>query len=155
MWLKLQPYRQQSVQQRSNQKISPKYYGPYQIQATIGKAAYKLKLPATARIHDVFQSSQLKAFHGNLAIATHIPHWFHGQDVGTVLRPQVLLDRRVVKVHSQAQVQYVVQWEGASESDASWEVADFETNFLILIVQFIDLRSNPFKGEGMLRAKVS
>lgn len=102
VWLKLQPYRQQSVQQRSNQKISHKYYGPYQIQATIVKVAYKLKLPPTTRIHDVFHVSQLKAFHGNLPIATHIPQWFHGQDASTVLRPQVLLDRRVVKVHNQA-----------------------------------------------------
>ena len=44
IFVKLQPYRQQSVVYRSIEKLSPKYYGPYEIVDFCGKVAYKLRL---------------------------------------------------------------------------------------------------------------
>lgn len=51
VFLKLQPYIQNSVALRSNQKLAYKYYGPYRILARVGKVAYRLELPDTSRIH--------------------------------------------------------------------------------------------------------
>ena len=48
VFLKLQPYCQQYVVQRSSQKLSPKYYGPYKILDKFGPVAYKLQLPETS-----------------------------------------------------------------------------------------------------------
>lgn len=48
VWLKLQPYKQQFVQSRKNNKRSSKYFGPLQITNKIGKLTYKLKLPESA-----------------------------------------------------------------------------------------------------------
>lgn len=76
VWLKLQAYMQQTLQHRSNQKLAPKNYGPFQILAKIGKVAYKLCLPEDAQIHDSFHVSQLKRFYGTLPTAAHIPPWF-------------------------------------------------------------------------------
>jgi len=47
VWLKLQPYKQQSLQFRVTQKLAPKFYGPFQVEARVGKVAYRLKLSAS------------------------------------------------------------------------------------------------------------
>lgn len=104
-----------------NQKLSPKYYGPFHIMKVIGKVAYKLNLPSTATIHDVFHVSQLKAFHGTLPLTVQLPNFM--QDSTTVRVPSAILDRRVQKIHIAAQVQFLVQWKGSPRSEATWESA--------------------------------
>ncbi|XP_038877885.1 uncharacterized protein LOC120070102 [Benincasa hispida] len=64
VWLKLQPYHQILVRQKKFVKLSPKYYGPYQVVDRVVAVAYKLNLPSTVSIHPVFHVSQLKKLVG-------------------------------------------------------------------------------------------
>lgn len=42
IYLKLQPYKQSSLAQRSFFKLAPRHYGPYRVIDKIGSGAYKL-----------------------------------------------------------------------------------------------------------------
>jgi exosome complex RNA-binding protein Rrp4 len=60
VYLKVQPYVQVSLAPRSCQKLAFCFFGPYKILQRVGTTAYKLELPAHARIHIVVHVSQLK-----------------------------------------------------------------------------------------------
>lgn len=60
VFLKLQPYRQTSLAPRRSLKFSAKYYGPFQIIAKVGSAAYSLQLPPISAIHRIFHVCLLK-----------------------------------------------------------------------------------------------
>jgi hypothetical protein len=74
VYLKVQPYIQSSLVQRSNQKLSFRYFGPYKILARVGSVAYRLELPDDARIHPVVHVSQLKRhIEAAVEVSTEIP----------------------------------------------------------------------------------
>jgi hypothetical protein len=60
VYLRLRPYHQMSVSTCRNLKLSPRYYGPFQVIYKIGKVAYKLDLPSVSRIFPIFHVSSLK-----------------------------------------------------------------------------------------------
>jgi ribosomal protein L21E len=123
VFLKLQPYVQQSVVQRTVPKLSYKYFGPYEIVAKIGQVAYKLALPATTKIHNVFHVSQLKPFvPDNTAVSTDFP--VHIQMDTQELEPEEILERRLCKKGNAAHVQIKVKWTSLPLSQTTWEDYD-------------------------------
>lgn len=65
IWLKLQPYRQNSVNRWTCLKLAKRYYGPFQIIKKISSVAYRLKLPTGSLIFPVFHIALLKPFQGD------------------------------------------------------------------------------------------
>jgi hypothetical protein len=66
VFLRIQPYKQMSLKQaKKDNKLSPKYYGPYKVLQKIGTMAYKLELPSSSQVHPVFHVSRLKKVRGD------------------------------------------------------------------------------------------
>jgi hypothetical protein len=120
VWLRLQPYRQSTIRNQPYSKFTKRYFGPYQILRRIGKVAYELQLPPDGRIHPVFHISKLKAFYGTPP--TQIP-LLDPSVTGTLvpLIPAKVLGSRSLLRAQQSVDQVLIQWQGLSELEATWE----------------------------------
>jgi hypothetical protein len=122
VYVKLQPHIQQSVNRRSNHKLSFKYFGPYLILQTIGKVAYKLQLLASSQIHVVLHVSQLKkSLPANASLSTN-------DDLQLLLMldtlpPTQVLAQRLHLVGHRVVPSVLVQRESCPTHWAAWEPA--------------------------------
>jgi len=120
VFVKLQPYRQSSIALRKNQKLSMRYFEPFEILERIGPVAYKLKLPDTAKIHLEFHNSLLKICEGTLQQES-IPVTLLNDDKGTILQPSIILDRRKIKRNGAWLLEVLIQWKELPEEETTWE----------------------------------
>lgn len=120
VWLRLQPYRQNSVRGARYSKFTKRFFGPYQIVKRIGTVAYELLLPPEARIHPVFHVSKLKQFFGQPP--SQVP-LLDEAVTGTLvpLQPTQILDTRKLQTVKGTIRQVLVRWEGLSPAEDTWE----------------------------------
>jgi hypothetical protein len=120
VYLHLQPYRQKTMAVRKNLKLSPRFFGPFQVVQRIGQVAYKLDLPSSARLHPIFHVSCLKKKLGHkiTPLATLPPV----DDKGEILpEPELIQDRRSTKQRGRAITEVLIHWTGTSAEEDSWE----------------------------------
>jgi hypothetical protein len=103
VWLHLIHRPLASLDVRGYSKLGPKFYGPFRIWEKIGEVAYKLQLPAGAKLHDVFHAGLLKLFKGELPTEmSALPPIRHGRayvEPETVQRCRLARGRKEVLVH--------------------------------------------------------
>ncbi|XP_072146638.1 uncharacterized protein [Setaria viridis] len=124
VWVKLLHRPVASLPQQTKGKLSPRFYGPYQVLERIGDVAYRLQLPPGAHIHNVFHVGVLKPFHGQApAAVSRLPPLLQGcvlPMLSAVLRCRL----------ARGQWQVLVRWEGLPASEATWEdVKTFKSRY--------------------------
>jgi len=124
VYIKLHPYRQTSLKSHAFQKLSAKFFGPFQILARVGPVAYTLQLPPDSKIHPTFHISQLKKKLGSHIVSATLPE-IHVDAGHILLTPQAILDRRIVKKHGRPATQLLIKWFNAADEDSTWE--DFQS----------------------------
>ncbi|XP_057744668.1 uncharacterized protein LOC130962477 [Arachis stenosperma] len=119
VYLKMQPYRMQTLARRVNEKLSPRYYGLFEMVERIGAVAYMLAMPQGCRLHSVFHVSKLKkAIPPQQQVQTLPPGLV--EDGELVMHPSQIVASRTAKDRA---LEYLVRWVGLSPCEDSWERA--------------------------------
>jgi hypothetical protein len=127
VFLRLQPYKQMSLKKyKKDNKLSPKYYGPYKVSQKIGTMAYKLDLPASSRVHPVFHVSCLKKVIGNKILVQTI--FLELDEEGKIiLEPEAITDTRIRQLRNRSISKYLIKWRKLPAEDSTWEDEFFYT----------------------------
>ena len=120
VFIHLQPYNKSSLKLKGNQKLAPKFYGPYKVSQKIGPVVYKLELPPSSRIHPVLHVSCLKKVIGtNIRAQTVLPEL--DTEGFIILEPEAILNQHTRQLHSRAITEVLIQWHDMQPEDVTWE----------------------------------
>ena len=102
-----------------HQKLSSKYFGPYRVLQRVGPIAYKIELPAGAKIHPVFHVSLLKQFIGDCpSVGLELP--LVSDDGVIQLEPETIIGSRWVKNGGKFVGESLVKWKRLPREEATW-----------------------------------
>ena len=120
--VKLRPHRQKSVtgQPSGFSKHDKTFYGPFRVIEHIGPTTYRLKLPEDAHIHPIHHSSLLKPFRSpepdNDQYCSTLPARYENDHL--VITPLAILN---TLNSADSKLEVLVQWQGLSPDDTTWE----------------------------------
>jgi hypothetical protein len=124
VWLRLLHRPVASLQVAGRGKLGPKFFGPFRVLERIGDVAYRLELPAGARLHNVFHVGLLKQFYGDPPSQPPVlPPLHHGR---VLVEPDVVLQGRWAR----GKKEVLVRWKNAPAAESSWvELEEFRRLF--------------------------
>ncbi|CAJ0945824.1 unnamed protein product [Ranitomeya imitator] len=102
----------------SSPKFKPRFMGPYKISEVLNPVSFRLALPASFAIHNVFHRSLLRRYVVPMvpSVDPPAPVLVEGELEYVV---EKILDSRI----SRRKLQYLVKWKGYGQEDNSWVFA--------------------------------
>ena len=129
---------------KKDNKLSPKYYGPYKVLQKIGTMAYKLEFPASSRVHPVFHVSCLKKVIGDkIPVQTILPEL--EEEGKIILEPEFITHTRIFQLRNRSISYYLIKWRKFLVEDSTWEDESFIYKHLELLKH---RRKQLSQGEG-------
>ncbi|KAL5775969.1 hypothetical protein ACOSP7_013526 [Xanthoceras sorbifolium] len=123
--LKLTPQIWKKITDRRYHKgLIQRYDGPFVVKKRVGSVAYKLALPDRLKIHPTFHVSFLKPFYEDEAESSRVQQKRAPPVIRKEFEKQVakiLNHRSVGESKLNRRTDYLVQWKGEDEADATWE----------------------------------
>ena len=120
VYLELCPYRMRSLAQRPNEKLSPRFFGPFKVLRRLGQVAYELELPSSTKVHPVFHVSQLKPAKGTMAHCLPLPPHL-SSNLEWVVELEHVLAARSNPADPQTIIDVLIPWKGLPNFEATWE----------------------------------
>ena len=101
-----------------HKKMAPKREGPFEILEVLGPVTYRLNLPTSWKIHNVFHATLLRPYVENDIYGNNyprpLPELLEGEEVYHV--ETIMKHRKRGRGY-----QYYIKWEGYPISEATWE----------------------------------
>ena len=130
--LKLPKSRHNTLKGSSNSKLAHRYYGPYLIVKRVGDLAYKLDLPSSTRIHNVFHVSNLKRFIGSLPQEMEeLPPMNEEGEI--IYEPERIIGKRTRELRNRNIDEYLVKWKLLPIDEATWQSLDYVQQHGLLV----------------------
>eukprot|EP00775_Hariotina_reticulata_P004793 gene4792-biopygen6544 len=101
-------------------KLLPKYVGPFTIQQAIGAVSYKLDLPACMKCHPVFHASLLKPYHKDGRYQPPPLPFEIDEEEGLWYEVDAVLQHRLLKRGRRHVLQYLVSFKGYDAAHNQW-----------------------------------
>jgi hypothetical protein len=119
---------------RPSKKLDAKRIGPYEVTERINANAYRLRLPHTMKLHDVFHVSLLDK--STPPTAEQTPAEPDPVIVDDSTEPEWEAERVIDSRMRYTKLQYHVQWAGYDYIRTSWEPAEYLANAPDLVAEF-------------------
>ena len=101
-----------------SKKLAPKREGPFKIKEVLGPVTYRLKLPQTWKIHDVFHATLLTPYEENETYGKKaIPSPPDVDEEGEHYEVEAIINHRTYRGYDQ----YLIKWKDFDSSENTWE----------------------------------
>jgi hypothetical protein len=126
-------------------KLLPKYIGPFEILSEINPVAFKLRLPKSLKIHDIFHASLLAHYKaGGNVKPPPLPEVIEDEIQYEV---EAILDCRDRKRGKCTVREYLVKWMNYGPEHNTWEPEKHITNCDEMLAEFWKTRAHKTKFE--------